>query len=218
MHARLLRLSAALAGVLLPAALLVPAGPSAHAATGWSPRPAQYAATVTTRDLAIRMDDGVVLRGDLQRPAGADGQPVATRLPVIVTITAYNKTVIAGGAGAVLAGADPAYLVKRGYAQAHRRRPRHRHVRGPVGGVQCPGGQGRRRDRELGRGPAVEQRQGRHDRCVVHGHLAGSSLPSSSRRASRRSSRRCPRPTSTATWWPRAARSTSASSRCGWGW
>lgn len=117
MHARLLRLSAVLAGVLLPAALLVPAGPSAHAATGWTPRPAQYAATVTTRDLAIRMDDGVVLRGDLQRPAGADGQPVATRLPVIVTITAYNKTVIAGGAGAVLAGADPAYLVKRGYAQ-----------------------------------------------------------------------------------------------------
>lgn len=120
MHARLprlLRLLAVLAGVLLPAALLVPAGPSAHAATGWTPRPEQYAATVTTRDLAIRMDDGVVLRGDLQRPAGADGKPAATRLPVIVTITAYNKTVIAGGAGAVLAGADPAYLVKRGYAQ-----------------------------------------------------------------------------------------------------
>lgn len=117
MHTRLIRLLAVLAGVLLPAALLVPAGPSAHAATGWTPRPQQYAATVTTRDLAIRMDDGVVLRGDLQRPAGADGKPVATRLPVIVTITAYNKTVIAGGAGATLAGADPAYLVKRGYAQ-----------------------------------------------------------------------------------------------------
>ncbi|MEV4999998.1 CocE/NonD family hydrolase [Nocardioides sp. LML1-1-1.1] len=120
MHTRLsrpVRLVAVLVGVLLAAALLVPAGPSAHAATGWTPRPEQYAATVTTRDLAIRMDDGVVLRGDLQRPAGADGKPVATRLPVIVTITAYNKTVIAGGAGAVLAGADPAYLVKRGYAQ-----------------------------------------------------------------------------------------------------
>lgn len=116
MTLRVLRLLAVVVGVLLPAALLVPAGPSAHAATGWTPRPEQYAATVTTRDLAIRMDDGVVLRGDLQRPAGADGRPVATRLPVIVTITAYNKTVIAGGAGAVLAGADPAYLVKRGYA------------------------------------------------------------------------------------------------------
>ena len=36
---------------------------------------------------------------------------------MIVTITAYNKTVIAGGFGGTLAGADPAYLVKRGYAQ-----------------------------------------------------------------------------------------------------
>ena len=35
----------------------------------------------------------------------------------MVTITAYNKTVIAGGFGGTLAGADPAYLVKRGYAQ-----------------------------------------------------------------------------------------------------
>ena len=34
-----------------------------------------------------------------------------------MTITAYNKTVIAGGFGGTLAGADPAYLVKRGYAQ-----------------------------------------------------------------------------------------------------
>jgi hypothetical protein len=59
----------------------------------------------------------VVLRGDLVRPAGADGKPVTTPLPVIVTITAYNKTVLAAGAGAVLAGADPGYLVKRGYAQ-----------------------------------------------------------------------------------------------------
>ncbi len=116
-HARLIRLLAALVGALLATALLVPAGPAAHAATGWTPRPEQYSATVTTRDLAIPMDDGVVLRGDLQRPAGADGKPVTTRLPVIVTITAYNKTVIAGGAGATLAGADPAYLVKRGYAQ-----------------------------------------------------------------------------------------------------
>ena len=35
----------------------------------------------------------------------------------MVTITAYNKTVIAGGFGSTLAGGDPAYLVKRGYAQ-----------------------------------------------------------------------------------------------------
>ena len=45
------------------------------------------------------MDDGVVLRGDLERPVGADGKPVAKRLPVLVTITAYNKTVLASGGG-----------------------------------------------------------------------------------------------------------------------
>ncbi|TQK69201.1 CocE/NonD family hydrolase [Nocardioides sp. SLBN-35] len=96
-----------------------PAGSTgtAPAATPWTPRPAQYEASVTTRDIPITMDDGVILRGDLQRPAGADGKPVTTPLPVIVTITAYNKTVLSAGAGATLAGADPGYLVARGYAQ-----------------------------------------------------------------------------------------------------
>ena len=42
---------------------------------------------------------------------------IGSKVPVVVTITAYNKTVIAGGFGGTLAGADPAYLVKRGYAQ-----------------------------------------------------------------------------------------------------
>jgi uncharacterized protein len=83
----------------------------------WSPRPEEYPGTVTTKDLAIPMSDGVVLRGDLTLPATADGSAAAGRFPVVVTITAYNKTVIAGGFGATLAGADPAYLVKRGYAQ-----------------------------------------------------------------------------------------------------
>lgn len=135
MNVRLPRPAAALVAAVLAAATLVPASdpalavpapaavaaaptvPQAAAATGWAPRPAQYAKTVATRDLAIRMDDGVVLRGDLVRPATADGKAVTTRLPVIVTITAYNKTVLASGGGATLAGADPAYLVKRGYAQ-----------------------------------------------------------------------------------------------------
>lgn len=90
---------------------------AAPAAAPWTPRPAQYDASVTTRDIPITMDDGVILRGDLQRPAGADGKPVTTPLPVIVTITAYNKTVLSAGAGATLAGADPGYLVARGYAQ-----------------------------------------------------------------------------------------------------
>ncbi|MDQ6523072.1 CocE/NonD family hydrolase [Nocardioides sp. LHD-245] len=111
------------AAVPLPTAVPPASGPGTTTAPApavvapWTPRPADYSATVATRDIPIVMDDGVVLRGDLQRPAGADGEPVATPLPVIVTITAYNKTVLSAGAGAVLSGADPAYLVKRGYAQ-----------------------------------------------------------------------------------------------------
>jgi putative CocE/NonD family hydrolase len=83
----------------------------------WSPRPEQYPSTVTTRDIPIRMSDGVVLRADLVLPATTDGTAVPGKFPVVVTITAYNKTVIAGGFGSTLAGADPRYLVKRGYAQ-----------------------------------------------------------------------------------------------------
>ncbi len=83
----------------------------------WKARPAQYSTTSNTKDLAIPMSDGVKLRGDLTLPANADGTPIGSKVPVIVTITAYNKTVIAGGFGGTLAGADPAYLVQRGYAQ-----------------------------------------------------------------------------------------------------
>jgi putative CocE/NonD family hydrolase len=83
----------------------------------WSPRPEDYPGTVTTKDLHIPMSDGVELRGDLTLPATADGTAAPGRFPVVVTITAYNKSVIAGGFGSTLAGADPAYLVKRGYAQ-----------------------------------------------------------------------------------------------------
>jgi putative CocE/NonD family hydrolase len=104
-----------------PATAAAPAPPTvASPATGtmhWSPRPEQYAGTVSRKDLAIPMSDGVVLRGDLTLPADADGNAAPGRFPVVVTITAYNKTVIAGGFGSTLAGADPAYLVKRGYAQ-----------------------------------------------------------------------------------------------------
>jgi putative CocE/NonD family hydrolase len=98
---------------------LASAAPTAPSGSGmrWSPRPEQYAGTATRKDLAIPMSDGVVLRGDLTLPADADGNAVPGRFPVVVTVTAYNKTVIAGGFGSTLAGADPAYLVKRGYAQ-----------------------------------------------------------------------------------------------------
>ncbi len=120
--ARLL-VAPAVAGALIagPLALATPAeaatAPTAAAAQTWQPRPAQYTQTSVTKDLAIPMSDGVKLRGDLTLPANADGTPIGAKVPVIVTITAYNKTVIAGGFGGTLAGADPAYLVKRGYAQ-----------------------------------------------------------------------------------------------------
>ena len=42
---------------------------AAAPASTWTPRPEQYPGTATTKDLAIPMDDGVVLRGDLVRPA-----------------------------------------------------------------------------------------------------------------------------------------------------
>jgi putative CocE/NonD family hydrolase len=95
------------------AAAATPAASTMH----WSPRPEDYPGTVTTKDLGIPMSDGVVLRGDLTLPATADGAAASGRFPVVVTITAYNKSVIAGGFGSTLAGADPAYLVRRGYAQ-----------------------------------------------------------------------------------------------------
>ncbi len=85
------------------------------ASSTWQARGEQYPGTVTEKDVAIPMSDGVVLRGDVVRPADSSGKAIAKRLPVIVTITAYNKTIL-GSAGGI-GGADPAYLVKRGYVQ-----------------------------------------------------------------------------------------------------
>lgn len=103
------------AGTATAKATAAPASTAAN--SGWKPRPEQYAGTSVTKDLAIPMSDGVKLRGDLTLPADASGKAATGRFPVVVTITAYNKTVIAGGFGSTLAGAEPAYLVKRGYAQ-----------------------------------------------------------------------------------------------------
>jgi len=119
------------AGLCAPAgAAAVPTDQARHAATTvasgpapaarrdtWEPRPEQYAGTVTTTDIPIEMDDGVTLRADLTLPADADGEAVDRPLPVLVTITAYNKTVLANGGGSVLNGGEPDYLVKRGYAE-----------------------------------------------------------------------------------------------------
>ncbi len=88
--------------------------PTASRSTAWKPRPPQFPGTVTRTDLRIPMDDGVVLRGDLTLPADAAGNPVKRRLPVVITITAYNKGAM-GRTG--LAGPGEDYLVRRGYAQ-----------------------------------------------------------------------------------------------------
>ena len=81
-----------------------------------------------TKDLAIPMSDGVKLRGDLTLPANADGTPIGAKVPVIVTITAYNKTVIAGGFGGDARRRRPGVPRQARLRPAHRRRPRHRLV------------------------------------------------------------------------------------------
>ena len=113
MPGRLVR--AALSITVAVAGLVALPASTSTAATAWKPRPEQYPATTIERDLAIPMSDGTVLRGNLVRPVGADGKVVTTKLPTIVTITAYNKNVQDQAGG--LAGGDSSYLVKRGYLQ-----------------------------------------------------------------------------------------------------
>ncbi|MEO6604878.1 MAG: CocE/NonD family hydrolase [Aeromicrobium sp.] len=110
--ARLLTLIASFA---LIGGMLTFASTSASAAPTWKPRGEQYAKTVFEKDVAIPMSDGTILRGDVERPADASGKAISKRFPVIVTITAYNKTVLGSAGG--LGGAPGAYLVKRGYVQ-----------------------------------------------------------------------------------------------------
>ena len=100
------------AAIVLTSLTLV--GPASAGAATWQARPEDHPKTVTEKDVKIRMSDGVVLRADVERPADDSGTAIDTPLPVLVTITAYNKTVLATGGGG-LAGNDPSYLVKRGY-------------------------------------------------------------------------------------------------------
>lgn len=78
-------------------------------ASGWKARPATYGVS-TTKDVALKMSDGVVLRADVLRPARADGTPAPGRFPVIVTQTPYNKN-------APRLNFANEYLVTRGYVQ-----------------------------------------------------------------------------------------------------
>ena len=58
-----------------------PATASPERAGGWHPRQELYSSTVTRRDLPIRMNDGVVLRGDLILPVGRGGKPITRVAP-----------------------------------------------------------------------------------------------------------------------------------------
>ncbi|MFT4299989.1 MAG: CocE/NonD family hydrolase [Aeromicrobium sp.] len=105
-------LSGATGAVAAPVSADLPQAP----ASGWEPRPEDYPDTVTESDLSIPMSDGVELLGDLTRPVDANGDVVTEPLPVIITITAYNK-VIQGSGGSPLGGGSSGFLVKRGYVQ-----------------------------------------------------------------------------------------------------
>ncbi|MFT4189177.1 MAG: CocE/NonD family hydrolase [Aeromicrobium sp.] len=85
-------------------------------ASGWEPRPVDYPGVATESDLVIPMSDGVELLGDLTRPVDADGDVVEEPLPVVITITAYNKGVQGSGASP-LGGGSSGFLVQRGYVQ-----------------------------------------------------------------------------------------------------
>lgn len=87
----------------------------ATASAAWEPGPERFGEHVT-RDVPITTRDGVVLRADVYRPAGEDGEPAEGRFPVLVSQTPYGKE--ASGAGLDLVTGHRPYLVKRGYVQA----------------------------------------------------------------------------------------------------
>jgi len=72
-------LALSLAGSLVAATPVI-AATSSHAAA-WKPRPATYGIAKTT-NVPIRMDDGVVLKADVLRPAAKDGSAAPGKFPV----------------------------------------------------------------------------------------------------------------------------------------
>ena len=100
-------LALALAGSLVAATPVI-ASTHGHAAV-WKPRPATYGIAKTT-NVAIKMDDGVVLKADVLRPAAKDGTAAPGKFPVILTQTPYNKN-------SPQLNFENDYLVQRGYIQ-----------------------------------------------------------------------------------------------------
>jgi len=100
-------LALSLAGSLIAA---TPVIASTHARTArWKPRPATYGINKTT-NVPIKMDDGVVLKADVLRPASKDGSAAPGTFPVLLTQTPYNKN-------SPSLNFENDYLVQRGYIQ-----------------------------------------------------------------------------------------------------
>src|SRR3954471_4650692 len=97
-----------LAGTLAAATPVLAAGSTGHPGP-WKARPATYGIAKTT-NVPIKMDDGVVLKADVLRPAAKDGSPAKGRFPVLLTQTPYNKN-------APQLNFENDYLVQRGYIQ-----------------------------------------------------------------------------------------------------
>lgn len=55
--------------------------------------PGRYPRVSFTPNVSIALSDGTVLKAQVFRPADADGTPVAERLPVLLNLTPYNKSV-----------------------------------------------------------------------------------------------------------------------------
>lgn len=103
------RWPAVLMSFLAAAAAVAPVRAADASASHWSPRPATYG-VARTANVPIRMDDGVVLKADVLRPARPDGSAAEGPFPVILTQTPYNKNVPAENF-------ENDYLVERGYIQ-----------------------------------------------------------------------------------------------------
>ena len=191
---------------------------AAAARRTWKPRPAQYPGRRSVKDLAIPMSDGVKLRGDLTLPANADGTPIGAKVPVDRDDHRLQQDRHRRRVRRHAGRRRPGVPRQARLRPAHRRRARHRLLRGAVERVRRARGQGRRRGDDLGPRAAVEQRQHRDDRRLLHGHQPDLRRRRQARRAQGDLPAGPRRPTSTATWSPRAARSTPASCRSGSAW
>jgi putative CocE/NonD family hydrolase len=101
------RISLPIALTLL-ALLVIPAPGGSAKPAEYKVRPATYT-VATTRDVPIKMSDGVTLYANVYQPADSSGAPAKGRFPVILTQTPYNKN-------AALNFENDA-LVTRGYVQ-----------------------------------------------------------------------------------------------------